>query len=204
MTRITLLATATALVLAAGTGAASASQAGAYVTGEGGVSFMPNQDLTHTPAGTLEESLDTGYNFGAAVGYDFGNGTRIALDSLTARADLNHLGGIPAGGHVDATGLMLNGQYDLTHGTRTTPYIGAGLGFENVGAKVAGLQGQNWEPAYQLEAGVRHRLSKKVSIFGEYRWTQAAVSRISGGGVSANQHFSNNALLAGVTYHLGG
>ncbi len=58
-------------------------------------------------------------------------------------------------------------------------------------------------PAYQLEAGLRHAVSENVSIFGEYRWTQSEASKISGGGATAHQNFSNNALLAGVTYHLG-
>lgn len=203
MTRISLLATATAFVLAAGTGAASTAQAGAYVTGEGGVSFMPDQELTHTPVGTVGQSLDTGYNYGGALGYDFGNGTRVELDSLTTRSEVNALGGRSAGGHVDATGLMINGKYDLMQDSITTPYVGAGLGFQNVGAKVAGMHGQNWKPAYQLEAGLRHEISDDVSVFGEYRWTQSESSEISGGGASARQNFSNNALLAGVTYSLG-
>ncbi len=204
MTRISFLTSATAFALAAGIGTASAAPAGPYVTGEGGVSLMPDQNLSHTPAGTLKEDLNAGYNFGGAIGYDFGDGTRIELNSLTARADLNSLGGKHAGGHVDATGLMLNGKYDLMHNSATTPYIGAGIGFQNVGAKVAGMQGQNWEPAYQLEAGLRHTISNNVSVFGEYRWTQSEASKISGGGATAYQNFSNNALIAGVTYHLGG
>lgn len=201
MTRISLLAAGTALALIAGIGTASASQAGPYVSGEGGIAFMPDQNLTHTPAGTLTENLDTGYNFGGAVGYDFGNGTRLELDSLTTRSDISSLNGVPAGGHVDATGLMLNGKVDILKSAVATPYIGAGIGFQNVGAKVAGMHGQNWRPAYQLEAGLRHRVSKHVSLYGEYRWTQSETSKLEGGGATGHQHFSNNALLAGVTYN---
>jgi opacity protein-like surface antigen len=203
MTRISLLAAASAFTLSMGLTAAAASPAGPYASGEAGASFMPDQDLTHTPIGTVNESLDTGYAFGGALGYDFGNGLRVELESLTTRADVNGLNGTPAGGHVDATGLMLNGKYDLMPESRTTPYVGVGLGFQSVGAKVAGLNGQNWEPAYQLEAGLQHQLSNKVSLFGEYRYVQSEANTISGGGISAHQHFSDNALLAGVTYHFG-
>ena len=201
MTRISLLAAGTALALMVSIGTASASQAGPYVSGEGGIAFMPDQNLTHTPAGTLTENLDTGYNFGGAVGYDFGNGTRLELDSLTTRSDISSLNGVPAGGHVDATGLMLNGKVDILKSDVATPYIGAGVGFQNVGAKVAGMHGQNWRPAYQLEAGLRHRVSKHVSLYGEYRWTQSETSKLEGGGATGHQNFSNNALLAGVTYN---
>ncbi len=198
-----MLAAATACALATGLTAAAASPAGPYVSGEVGASFVPDQSLTHTPSGTMNESFDTGYAAGGALGYDFGDGRRVELDTLTTRANVNGLDGSAAGGHVDATGVMLNGQVDLMQNSTTTPYIGAGLGYQSVGAAVAGMHGQNWRPAYQLEAGLRHEISDDVSIFGEYRFTQAETSKISGGGASGHQHFSNNALLAGVTYHLG-
>ena len=203
MTRISLLAASAALVFVGGITAASASTPGAYITGEAGASIIPNQDVSHTRAGTLEENLAAAPAYGGALGYDFGNGTRIELDSLTTEADIDSLNGLKTHGHIDATGLMLNGKVDLMQNALFTPYVGAGIGFQDVGAKVAGMQGENWEPAYQLEAGLRHKISDDLSLFGEYRFTQSEASKISGGGMTGHQHFTNNAVIAGLTYHFG-
>lgn len=203
MIRFSLLAAGSALALAAGISTASASQAGYYVSGMAGASLLPSLHLSHTPTGTLHEDFGTGYALGGAVGYDDGAGKRIELDTLYSNSDLNSVAGVPTHGHLDSLSLMLNGQVDLMQHTAVVPYIGAGIGLQEVGARIGALHGQNWEPAYQLDAGLRHQISKDVDLFGEYRFSQSEASHLDGGGLSANQHFSDHAILAGLRFHLG-
>jgi len=204
-----LLFTATVSIAAMGlAGAASAqtepgsSQAGYYVSGEGGVSILPNLQLK-SGGTTAKEHFDTGYAYGGAVGYDMGNGTRVELDALHQMSGLSSVGGVSAGGHLQSTSLMVNGQYDLMHGTQFTPYVGVGIGAQNVGASIAGAHDADWKPAYQAEAGLRTNISDKVSVFGEYRFSQSEAADLSFGGASAHQHFADHGILAGLTYHMG-
>jgi OmpA-OmpF porin, OOP family len=203
MTRKIMLTAATAAALLMGATAASAdSVPGYYVTGDGGASFLPDLHLKDA-TGSQHEHFNTGYAMGAAAGYDWGNGTRLELDSNYQLSSLSRLGGAPANGHLDSTSLMLNGQYDLLHHSQVTPYVGVGAGFQNIGATLGGYSDHDWKPAYQAEAGLRDDLSKKVSLFGEYRFSQSEAADLSNAGVSAHQHFADSGLLAGLTYHLG-
>jgi opacity protein-like surface antigen len=185
------------------TGAASAqSQPGYYVSGEGGVSLLPNLQLK-SGGTTPHENFDTGYAYGGAVGYDMGNGARVELDALHQQSSLSSISGTPANGHLQSTSLMVNGQYDLMQGTKFTPYVGVGVGTQNVGASINGAHDSDWKPAYQAEAGLRTNISDKVSVFGEYRFSQSEAADLSLGGTNVHQHFADHGILAGLTYHMG-
>jgi opacity protein-like surface antigen len=97
---------------------------------------------------------------------------------------------------------MANATYDVIQGTQFTPYLGAGIGFQNIGGNVNGLTGRQWRPAYQLEAGLRTMLSDRIGLFGEYRFSQSEAARLHGTGDIASQHFADHALLAGLSYNL--
>ncbi len=97
---------------------------------------------------------------------------------------------------------MANATYDLLPDARFTPYLGAGLGLQNVGGQVDGLTGRAWEPAYQAEAGLRTDVNDKVSMFGEYRFSQSESVTLADATDSAHQHFSDHALLAGLSFKL--
>jgi opacity protein-like surface antigen len=189
-------------------GAASAqsepgqSQQGYYVSGEGGVSFLPNLQLK-SGGTTTNEHFDTGYSYGGAAGYDMGNGMRVELDAQHQMSNLTGVGGVAADGHLQSTSVMVNGQYDILHNASVTPYVGVGVGAQNVGASINGANDADWKPAYQAEAGLRTNLSEKVSLFGEYRFSQSEAADLSLGGANAHQHFADHSILAGLTYHMG-
>jgi OmpA-OmpF porin, OOP family len=191
-----------AAAMAATASAATAATPGWYFSGLAGASLMPDLGLV-TSAGNLHDSFDTGFAYGGAVGYDLGNGLRFDMDSVHQLSNVSSLSGTPSTGHVYSTSLMLNSTYDLMQDSQFTPYIGAGLGFQNVGGTIDGESGNKWKPAYQLEAGVRDDISPSLSLFGEYRFSQAEAARFDGALGAANQHFSDNLLSVGVTYHLG-
>ena len=200
--QVLFAATISAAILGLASAASAQSQPGYYVSGEGGVSFLPNLQLK-TGGTTANEKFDTGYAYGGAVGYDMGNGTRVELDALHQMSNLTGVGGVAANGHLQSTSLMVNGQYDLMQGTQFTPYVGVGVGAQNVGANINGVHDADWKPAYQAEAGLRTNISDKVSLFGEYRFSQSEAADLSLGGASAHQHFADHSILAGLTYHMG-
>lgn len=202
MRKYILVAAAIAMATAADTSDALASTPGYYFSGMGGASFMPSLGLKDS-AGTSASSFDTGYALGAAAGYDFGNGWRFELSSLYQLSNLDQFNGVTATGHLWSTSLMANVTRDLTEGTQFTPYVGAGLGFQNIGGTINGYSGDKWRPAYQLEAGLRDNLTPQISLFTEYRFSQSEATKLVGTANSANQHFSNHALMMGITYHLG-
>jgi opacity protein-like surface antigen len=200
MKRVLMLAACVAALAAT---PAFASTEGAYLSGNGGVSFTPDLTLKSNTLGNLTEHTDTGYTFGGTAGYDYGNGWRVQLDSQYTRQKVSSLSGAATNGHVSSTSLILGAQKDLTEGTTVTPYVGAGIGLQNVGGQVNGYEGRAWKPAYQAEAGLRGDLSQNVSLYTEYRFSQSASASMDNGADLAHQHFSDHGLLAGLTYHIG-
>jgi opacity protein-like surface antigen len=200
MRQVIVFAAAFGVAVGLGVAAALAGEPGYYVSGEGGVSLPPDLHLNDAGAGTARVGYGTGVAAGGALGYDTGNGWRIELNSLYQTTDVSRLNGTPATGHLASTSMMANATYDLMQAGPVTPYVGAGVGVQNVGGAVNGLSGRAWEPAYQAEAGLRTDLNDKASLFGEYRFSQAESVRLTGGGDSANQHFADHALLAGLSF----
>lgn len=177
------------------------SPPGYYISGVVGGSFLPDLRLSNIP-GIHHDRFDDGFAAGGAIGYDTGTGWRYSLESLYQHSNVKGIDGAPAAGHLSSTSLMANATYDIIRGGEVTPYIGAGLGFQNIGGNVNGLTGRQWRPAYQLEAGLRTHLSPDVSLFGEYRFSQSQAARLSDAATTVHQHFSNNAILAGLSYSL--
>lgn len=184
-----------------GVGAALAGEPGYYVSGEAGVSLLPDLHLSDMGA-TRETGFGTGVAAGGAVGYDTGDGIRIELDSLYQHSDVARLNGAPALGHLSSTSLMANATYDVIQLGPVTPYVGLGLGFQNVGGEVNGLSGRAWKPAYQAEAGLRTDINDMASLFAEYRFSQSESARLTDTTDSAHLHFSDHALLAGVSFKI--
>lgn len=199
-----ILLTAT-VAIAAVAYAAQASDQGYYVSGMLGASLMPDQSFYSATGATSKNSFDAGYAYGGAVGYDSGQGWRVELDTLHQQSAIDRINGVLASGHLQSTSLMLNGTYDLAQFETFTPYVGAGLGFQIIGADIGGYSngGDVWQPAYQVEAGVRHDIGHNLSLFAEYRYSQAESTRLSNGVDYGNEHFTDHALLTGITYHLG-
>jgi opacity protein-like surface antigen len=173
-----------------------------YISGEGGVSLLPDLTFKQAVVGKLSDSFNAGFAAGGAFGYDTGDGIRIELNSLYQHANVDRLGGVLTNGHLSSTSLMINTTYDFLPGAKFTPYVGIGLGFQNVGGTIGAFSGRDWKPAYQAEAGLRTYVSDNVSLFGEYRFSQSESVRLSSLVDSANQHFSDHAVLAGLSFNL--
>ena len=195
---------AAALGVAFGIGVAAAwadDLSGYYVSAGGGVSLLPDLHL-NTPGGTAHEGFGTGYTAGGTVGYDYGDGWRFELTSLYQHSDLSRIDGALANGQLESTSVMANATYDLLPNPMVTPYVGAGVGVQGISARADGFAGHGWSPAYQAEAGLRTDLTDQASLFGEYRFSQAESVTLNDGPDVAHQHFSDHALMAGLTFKL--
>ncbi len=179
---------------------AAAAQPGYYFSGLAGLSLMPDLGLKNS-LGTTDIGLDNGYAYGGAFGYDMGNGWRFEIDSVHQMSLLNTIEGTAAAGHLHSTSLMANATYDLPSYFSLTPYVGAGLGAQNIGGSVDGYTGNVWRPAYQVEAGLRDEIAPNLEMFGEYRFSQAAAAKFTDVTDTANQHFSDHLFSVGFTYH---
>ncbi|HXC57307.1 MAG TPA: outer membrane beta-barrel protein [Rhizomicrobium sp.] len=197
-----VFAAAFGVAMGIGIATALAGTPGYYVSGEGGVSLPPDLHLNDVALGTQHESFGTGFAAGGALGYDYGDGWRLELNSLYQHTDLSRLDGAAATGHLSSTTVMANATYDLLSNQQFTPYVGAGLGMANVGGQVGGLSGRDWKPAYQAEAGLRTDVNDNTSLFGEYRFSQSESVLMADAGDSAHQHFTDHALLAGLSFKL--
>jgi OOP family OmpA-OmpF porin len=202
MKRTTMMAACLGIAIGTGIGEAFAGTPGYYVSGEGGVSLLPDLHVDDTLVGKQSDSFGTGFAAGGALGYDSGAGVRIELNSLYQHSEAGRLNGAPVGGHLSSTSLMANATYDLLPDARFTPYVGAGLGFENVGGTIGALSGRDWKPAYQAEAGLRTDVTDQVSMFGEYRFSQSEAVTLADATDTAHQHFSDHGLLAGFSFKL--
>jgi outer membrane protein OmpA-like peptidoglycan-associated protein len=132
----------------------------------------------------------------AAVGYGFGDGFRVELNTdflrNTIHKDDNAQGsssyGYPAYGGMNTYGPMVDVLYDMNVGLPVFPYVGAGVGYQWVkfsshindtqsfGDTVEGTKGSF---AYNIVAGVAYPLPfvPGLSVTGEYRFQQLVESR---------------------------
>jgi len=202
MRRRIMFAAACGISIGVGVGSAYAGAPGYYVSGEGGISLLPDLHVNDILVGKQSDSFGTGFAAGGAFGYDTGDGVRVELNSVYQHSDAGRLNGAPVDGHLSSTSVMANATYDLMPDARFTPYVGAGLGFQNVGGTIDGLSGREWKPAYQAEAGLRTDVSDHVSMFGEYRFSQSESVTLADATDSAHQHFSDHGLLAGISFKL--
>jgi len=198
----TILAVALLAAIGPTARSATAGTPGYYVSGEGGFSLLPDLGLRYASTDAENENFSSGYAYGGAFGYDTGDGIRIELSALYQDSSLVKLNATSATGHLSSTSLMANATYDLVNDWPVTPYVGAGLGVQSVGGWTNNLHGRDWEPAYQVEAGLRHELGENVSVFSEYRFSQSESVMLSSGSDIAHEHFGDHLLLVGLSYRM--
>jgi opacity protein-like surface antigen len=176
---------------------------GTYFTIQGGFTLPTTITLTQSgvPQPAQTETFGAGRSYGAAYGYNFGNGFRTELESFNSYAAAERHGNLPAGGSLSATTVMLNGFYEFSDGTwRMKPYVGAGFGMIDVNQHVLGASGNNWSTAYQVRGGVSLGLTQKLLGSLEYRWTMGSKPHFSLGGIPTKLEVDRHGFVLGVNY----
>lgn len=156
-----------------------------------------NFNLLGVPVNTGLE-LDTGFNGELAIGYQFKQArAEIALgygnygvDQQTFNVEGNS-SSVPGRGEVDVTTVMLNGYYDFpirnSDGvkSRWSPYIGAGIGYANIGtpscARASCFGGGSTSGfAYQGKVGISYRVAERSFAFLEGGYLGSTSGSIDG------------------------
>jgi len=199
-----------------------------YVGVDGGVMLVEDLDLNIGPApiqGTA--NTDTGYDFGAVVGYDFG-GFRLEAETSYREADLRSFSSsVPAipsgagaglstsglkatGGDANALSFMVNGMFDFGADDGLQGFVGAGIGVARVDvhqifAAPAWLADSDTGLAWQALAGVRAPLSDSWDVGLKYRFFNAPnVDLVDRLGRDVSTRFRSHSLMGSLVYNFGG
>lgn len=160
------------------------SAEGSYVSGNLGLAILSDSNVTDStvPGISIEIESDSGLALGVAVGYAFGNNTRIEGEIAYQKNDLDKasLFGVDVDltGDISSLALLLNGYYDFANESAFTPFISAGLGFAKVEVNDmnvlgSGAPSKNYDDtvfAYQVGAGVGYAVNEKVTLDVKYRY----------------------------------
>ena len=178
-------------------GAASAQTGGTYVNAETPMLLPPVVNLAQ-PNVAQVASLDPQSAFGAAFGYNLGNGFKTEIQGVTARASSEHLANLPTAGGIMATSVMLNGMYEFRGDDwHISPYVGAGFGVVDANSRVLGATSNDWVAAYQVRGGISFGFTQRLIAKFEYQWTMGP----SGGRLSLdNIEVSRHSFLIGMNY----
>jgi len=150
-----------------------------YVSANLGIAMLSDSDVADPTLGTMSVESDLGLAFGAAVGYDLGNNTRIEGEIAYQENDLDKGDGVNLTGDSSSVALLLNGYYDFANETEFTPYICAGIGFANIevdfGAPgILTLISDDTVFAYQLGAGVGYAINEEITFDVKYRYLETS------------------------------
>jgi outer membrane protein OmpA-like peptidoglycan-associated protein len=200
------------MILAAGLGLAAPSLAHAewYVSADGGVSWLQDQDVSFPNASYTAEN-DIGPAFLGAVGYSFGAiKVEGELGYRTNDVDkLKNLSG-SSGGSTDAYSVMGNAIYDFNATGSWHPFVGLGIGaayldFDKVSRNSAELySGNSWEFAYQGFAGLSYDLDDNWSVKGQYRYFATTDGEVkTPAGLKGDAEYANHSVMVGLTYRFG-
>jgi opacity protein-like surface antigen len=153
-------------------------EGGPYVTITGGALWLEDAS-----AYGISLDFDTGFSVLGAVGYSFGNGLAVEIESGYMEVDSAEVHGF--GLHADVDGdfrqvpIIANVVYNVDIASGVSFYIGAGAGIvwsEASVDRVAGfdvsgaIDEKSWNFAAQAKAGLSFRLCEAASLNVGYRY----------------------------------
>lgn len=203
--------------------AAAQPVAGPYVSLNGGYNIasaikaknLYSQGVSQPNAANL--IFKNGYDVEGAVGYGFNNGWRVEIEGDYIRNNANKAKylGVAGGesGHLRRYGVFTNGIFDMDVGLPWLyPYLGAGIGYQEVGYKLAGgfadVDQSKGSLAYQGIFGLSFPIAPVVGLSAtvDYRFIGLATARkysgqVNGGpGTFKTQGEYNNQFNVGLRY----
>ena len=141
-------------------------------------------------------TFDTGYAYGATLGYEIGNQFRLEGE-LTYRGNhIDSVAGVSQGGKISSTALMANVFYDFATARSWAPYIGGGLGTARVSLERAGSANDR-VLAYQLIGGLGYSVSPNTVVTFDYRYFGVDTPKFDAA-TSFSQEYGNSTLMLGI------
>lgn len=171
---------------ACGAYAASAHAEGGYVTA-GGAGILYNDDKNFARGFDLEKNAgvgafgSVGYRWDSAFATEIEGGLKARSFDGAAQADNGR------GGYEDTKVLMVNARIAPDVQGALKPYAGVGAGVALVNSQDHSLRSDRDDvaPAGQAMAGFSLDVSKRASLFAEYRYFKLMESSSASGGSSA-------------------
>ncbi|GAA4641940.1 hypothetical protein GCM10023115_02660 [Pontixanthobacter gangjinensis] len=178
-------------------------------------------------AGNIIADTQEGYDFGGAVGYDFG-AFRLEAETSYREGDIDNLsadsiglprvntvtppGTYPAAGDVNVLSFMVNGLFDFGDDDGLQGFAGGGVGVARTDAQACAnpracdaFNDSDTGFAWQVLAGVRAPLSDSWDVGLRYRlFTAESVSIVDRFGRDLDGKFRSHSLLGTLTYNFGG
>ncbi len=141
----------------------------------------------NVPSGFDNPSLDTGYDVGAQVGYDF-KPFRVEGAYTYYRNDLDGVGA-----HLNTHTWMANAYYDFMPDSAFDPYVGAGVGWAYFNTRTdSGQSSNDNELAYQGIVGLNYHVNANWAVDTNYHiqsWTSSGGSFFNIFNVGLNYYF---------------
>jgi opacity protein-like surface antigen len=181
------LAAAVWVLWAAGSAFGQTNTTGLYFSGNLGLAFMSDSDMTDStvPGATVSVEFDSGLALGAAVGYDFGS-VRLEGELDWQQNDLDKaeaLGvGVGLSGDVSIFSFLVNAYVEWETQSPLVPFVSAGIGFANVdvsdfqvpGSGLPSSSDDDTVLAWQLGAGVGYAVTPSTLVEFKYRYFATA------------------------------
>ena len=152
-----------------------------------GVGVTQLSDVTAT-IGSTEYDLewDSGMNYGAVLGYDFGNDFRAELGFNQANGELEKIAGVAATADVEVSTLSVSIFKDFSNDSNFTPYVGVGVGTTNIDIDTITLNSTAYAGAdddatsLSLTLGSSFEIGDTASAFVEGTYTNIEDLNITG------------------------
>lgn len=192
-----------------------ARESGPYFSGFGGVTKPNQMDLEDNFGTTLELDLNTGFNAGAAIGYQFDK-FRVALEYAHRKNNLDEIsdfsGTFGVDGNVRSNSYMGAAYFDFVNKSPFTPYVGTGIGIANVsmndlraeGTSVVVIDDSDTALAYKVEGGVLFDITKNVALLAAYEYFATRdldmTTKASFGGDDFETNYKNHNFKVGLKY----
>lgn len=199
-----------------------------YVGVDGGAMLVEDLKFDIGPVPLVATAdTDTGYDFGAVVGYDFG-GFRLEAETSYREADISNVSGaggfLPVAGNpaffsagsfasagdVNALSFMVNGMFDFGADDGLQGFVGAGVGVarvdvHNVVSAPKWLDDSDTGLAWQALAGIRAPISDSWDVGLKYRFFNVHnVDLVDVRGRDVSTRFRSHSLMGSLVYNFGG
>ncbi len=182
--------------------APSTGTAGPYLTVAGGALFL--QDASWGP---LDVEFETGWAVHAALGYAFGNGFALELESGYGQADVDSVRLYGRSFDINAeykqVPIFANAVYLAELSNSLGFYIGAGAGTVWSKSEAEGYSTDGWNFGFQAKAGLAYKLSEALSLNVGYRFIYV-VDGIGAGNpferYGVNDDALSHTIEAGLTF----
>lgn len=182
-----------------------------YIAGYMGLNVHTESDFSDGGAGLAGDyELDNTPAFAGAMGLRLDNNWRVEGEISYRRADFDRIdlssSSSNAGGDIGSWFYLANVYYDFDYQWRNfQPFVSAGLGlayhdftYEDLSGSLSNTNGDSFDLAWQVGAGLKYRYSDNVAFTGNYRYLATSEINID----DFNADYASHELRVGVEYDI--